>query len=106
MGRADLVCGRQVGDGAGQLEHPVIGARREAVLGGKRCWLLMDIDPRRPSGISSTDTELAAAGEACLAVNAFLSTQGWPDPVIAMSSNGYYALYRLGLPNDQESTNR
>ena len=28
---------------------------------------------------------------------------GWPDPVMADSGNGYHALYRIDLPNDDES---
>ena len=33
-----------------------------------------------------------------------LSRQGWPEPIRMMSGNGAYLLYRIDLPNDDEST--
>ena len=68
-----------------------------------RRWLLLDIDPVRPSGISSTDVELEAARSVLDALTRFLGNEGWPDPVTAMSGNGYYALYCLDLANDPAS---
>ncbi len=65
-----------------------------------RRWMLVDIDPVRPAGISSTDTELALALERAHAVAEHLSAAGWPPPVMAMSGNGYHLLYRLDLPTD------
>lgn len=70
----------------------------------RRRWLPIDIDPVRPSGISSTDLELEAAREVFEAVTAFLRAEGWADPIIAMSGNGYNALYPIGLPNDTAAT--
>jgi hypothetical protein len=70
----------------------------------RRRWLPLDIDAVRPSGISSTDSELAAAREVLSRVVQHLSAAGWPQPVTAMSGNGYYALYRVDLPNDPEAT--
>jgi putative DNA primase/helicase len=69
-----------------------------------RRWLLIDIDPVRPGGISSTDAELAAARSVTEAVTSFLEAENWPEPVIAMSGNGYHALYRIDLPNDAGAT--
>jgi ABC-type oligopeptide transport system ATPase subunit len=67
-----------------------------------RRWLPIDIDPIRPSGISSTEEEKAAAYEVLQKVTTHLSESGWPDPITAMSGNGYYALYAIELPNDPE----
>ena len=69
-----------------------------------RTWLFIDIDPVRPSGISSTDAELAKSQTVAGAVAAYLNSQSWPDPIVAMSGNGYYVLYRIDLPNSEEST--
>jgi len=69
-----------------------------------RDWLFVDIDPIRPSGISSTDSESAAAFEVLNSVVGFLTSQSWPAPLTAKSGNGYYALYRVDLPNDSEAT--
>ena len=68
-----------------------------------RRWLLVDIDAVRPGGISSTDPELEAAQTVLNSVTTFLSGQRWPEPIIAMSGNGFYALYPLDLPNDAAS---
>ena len=70
----------------------------------RRTWLFLDIDPDRPSGISSTDAELSDARAVADAVAAYLNSQTWPDPIVAMSGNGYYVLYRIDLPNSDDST--
>ena len=69
----------------------------------RRTWLFLDIDADRPSGISSTDAELAKARAVADAVAAYLNSQSWPDPIVAMSGNGYYVLYRIDLPNSDDS---
>tara|TARA_Y100001963_G_C6787009_1_gene453389 strand:+ start:1316 stop:3775 length:2460 start_codon:yes stop_codon:yes gene_type:complete len=58
-------------------------------------WLLIDIDPERPSKESATDDEKAEAGQVAFAVLSFLGQQGWPEPLLADSGNGYHLLYRL-----------
>ncbi|MEN6341187.1 MAG: DUF5906 domain-containing protein [Methanospirillum sp.] len=69
-----------------------------------RRWLLVDIDPVRPSGVSSTDDEHRAAMGLALEIAEALELLGWPDPVIGDSGNGAHLLYRIDLPNDDEST--
>lgn len=68
-----------------------------------RKWLLLDFDPARPTGISSTDGELASSKESAEATKEWLTSLGWPDPVEACSGNGWHLLYRVDLPNDAES---
>lgn len=65
-----------------------------------RRWLLVDADPVRDPLVSATDAEKAAALATALAVRAFLREQGWADPVLADSGNGYHLLYRVDLPAD------
>lgn len=70
----------------------------------RRRWLLVDIDPERPSGISSTDEEHVRALEMAGRVAGFLTEFcGFPAPVRADSGNGAHLLYRIDLPNDEES---
>ena len=69
----------------------------------RRTWLFLDIDPDRPSGISSTDAELSNAQTVADAVTAYLNSQLWPVPIVAMSGNGYYVLCRIDLPNSDDS---
>lgn len=69
-----------------------------------RRWLPVDIDPVRPTGISSTDAEHEAALALARELRAWLTCQGWPEPVLADSGNGAHLLYRIDLPNDDEAT--
>lgn len=66
-----------------------------------RRWLLVDVDPVRPSGVSATDEELELARQRASAIYVFLSTLGWTEPIVAMSGNGYHLLYRIDLPVDE-----
>lgn len=69
----------------------------------RRCWLVVDLDPARPSGISSTDSEKEAALETAYAAIDDLSLDGWPEPILADSGNGYHVLYRIDLENSSEN---
>jgi ribosomal protein L23 len=68
-----------------------------------RRWLLIDCDPVRPTGTSSTDEQLQAAKDVAENIRDKLCSRGFPDPIIAMSGNGYHLLYKVGLPNDDDS---
>ncbi len=68
----------------------------------RRRWLLVDLDPVRPSGVSATDAEKEAAHGRAEEIMAHLRSQGWPGPVVADSGNGYHLLYPIDLPNDKE----
>lgn len=69
----------------------------------KRRWFLLDFDPVRPAGISSTKEELHAAKECAESVADWLSSIGWPEPLHACSGNGWHLMYRVDLPNDQDT---
>ena len=70
----------------------------------RRRWFPVDIDVKRPSGISSTDEEHAAALEGAGKVARYLSEEhGFPEPIRADSGNGAHLLYRIDLPNDEGS---
>jgi len=68
-----------------------------------RRWLPVDIDPVRPSGVSSSESEHTAAIEKAARVAAYLADLGWPEPVLADSGNGAHLLYRIDCPNDAVS---
>ncbi|MBH1978591.1 MAG: DUF3987 domain-containing protein [Comamonadaceae bacterium] len=70
----------------------------------RRRWLLVDIDPVRPSGTSATDAQLDAAKVKARAVYGYLNGSGWPAPLVAESGNGMHLLYAIDLPNDDEAT--
>ena len=62
--------------------------------------LPIDIDPVRPSGTASTDVQLADAKQVADCVVAYLTEQGWPEPILVASGNGYYLLYRTETLDD------
>lgn len=66
----------------------------------RRRWILLDIDPRRPTGVSSTGAEFSAAAKCSTHVRGYLKERGWPAPISAMSGNGIHLLYRVDLPAD------
>jgi hypothetical protein len=69
----------------------------------RRRWLLIDLDPVRPSGISSTREQRQVALKRAGQCQQWLTTQGWPPPVVADSGNGFHLLYRLNLANDDDA---
>ena len=69
----------------------------------RRQWLPVDIDPVRPSGVSSTEEEHNVAIATARRVAAFLTETGFPTPVLADSGNGAHLLYGIDLPNDDAS---
>jgi hypothetical protein len=66
----------------------------------RRRWLLIDVDPVRPAGISATDAELAQSRQRARAIAEHHASLGWPRPIQAMSGNGHHLLYRIDLPTD------
>lgn len=62
-------------------------------------WLFIDLDPIRPTGISSTNEELKYAEELLDPVQKYLAVWGFSKPIIAASGNGYHLLYRINIEN-------
>ena len=69
----------------------------------RRRWLPIDIDPKRPSGISSSDEEHDRALQKADKIAAGLSEFGFPSPIKADSGNGAHLLYRVDLENSDET---
>jgi P4 family phage/plasmid primase-like protien len=69
----------------------------------RRSWLFIDIDPRRPAGISSTNEEHELAIAKAHYINERMLLDGW-EAVIADSGNGASLLYKIDLPNDEPAT--
>ena len=70
----------------------------------RRRWLPIDIDPLRPSGVSSTDEEHTLALAKAEEVACWIAGLGFPEPIKADSGNGAHLLYRIDLPNDDAAT--
>ena len=80
------------------------GITREATTSDSdilsRRWLLVDCDPKRVSGVSSSDSEHEAALSMACKIRDGLSASGWPDPIMQDSGNGAQMMYRIDLPPD------
>ncbi len=63
----------------------------------RRRWLLIDVDPKRPAKISSTDEEKQEAQQLAREIRRWLREQGWSEPYAADSGNGYHLLYPIDL---------
>lgn len=71
----------------------------------RRLWLPIDIDSKRPAGISATDAEHQAALNTAKAVEACLIGLGFPADsiIVGDSGNGAHVLARADLSNDLEN---
>jgi hypothetical protein len=69
-----------------------------------RTWLVIDLDPVRPTGVCSTTEEKSAALAVSLNVREFLKELGWGEPTVVDSGSGYHLWYRadnlLAFGND------
>ena len=65
-----------------------------------RRWLLIDCDAVRPSGISSSGAEHAAALAKAQEIRSNFAGADWADPLYIDSGNGAQLMYRIDLPRD------
>ena len=66
-------------------------------------WLLIDLDPKRMSGVSSSEEELELAKKKAKTIHDFLSDRGFKEPIRAMSGNGVHLVYRFDVSNTAEN---
>ena len=66
-------------------------------------WLLIDIDPKRSSGVSSSDEEFEYAKAKARNVYQFMKERGFEEPIIAMSGNGMHLMYSVQMKKTDEN---
>ena len=66
-------------------------------------WLMVDIDPERAAGTSSSAEEILAAKRMANRVYSYLKERGWEEPVAAESGNGIHLLYAVRLKNTPDN---
>ena len=66
-------------------------------------WLMIDLDPKRASGTSSSDEQIQLATDKARQIFKYLKNALWEDPVVAMSGNGVHLLYSIALKNTAEN---
>lgn len=68
-----------------------------------RDYILLDFDPERTSGTGSTKEQLNNAHAVAKRVYDYLLKEGFCEPIVCKSGNGYHLLLKVGLKNDEES---
>lgn len=66
-------------------------------------WLFIDIDPVRSSGISSTNEQVSEAKKLMSMIFKQLKAEGFHEPIVAFSGNGWHLLYKIHLPSTAEN---
>lgn len=66
-------------------------------------WLMIDLDPRRPTGTSSDDLQIGKAKAKGNKLYSFMKNLGFEEPVMGFSGNGVHLLYNLKLKNSEDN---
>lgn len=69
-----------------------------------RNYVLIDLDPKRPSGVCSTKEESMKAHEKGKEVTKFLMDNGFYEPIVVFSSSGIHIYLKCALLNNEENT--
>lgn len=67
-----------------------------------RSFVLIDLDPSRAAGISASNDEYEKAHLKCVDIYRYLISQGFNEPIITCSGNGYHCYVACDMPNDDE----
>ena len=71
----------------------------------ERRWILIDVDPVRPSDTSATDDERREAWRVLCNVQSAMESAGFRGPIVACSGNGWHLSYPIARANDEIATN-
>lgn len=69
-----------------------------------RKWCLIDVDCEKPSDTNSTDEEKELAKSVVNNVYKFLRDEGFEQPVICDSANGFHLLYKQAMISNAQNT--
>ena len=70
----------------------------------RRRMVLVDLDPNRAAGISASDAEFEKAHLKAVDIYRYLIKEGFKEPMITTSGNGYHVYLPCDMPNDEEHT--
>lgn len=67
-----------------------------------RYWILIDLDPKRPAGTSSSNEEYEKAHMKAIEVYRYLMDMGFYEPVVCSSGNGWHLLLpcKIGISSE------
>lgn len=66
-------------------------------------WLMVDLDPRRPTGTSSDADQIEKAKSKGNKLYCYMKNLGFEEPVMGFSGNGVHLLYNLRLRNSDDN---
>ena len=66
-------------------------------------WFLIDIDPVRAAGTSSSEEQIVLAKKKSNEVYLFMKQTGFEEPIVGFSGNGVHLLYSVGLAMNEEN---
>ena len=67
-------------------------------------WLMVDLDPKRASGTSSSNEQVDIAKAKANKIYSFTKSIGFNNPACCISGNGCHLLYKIKLANKKENT--
>lgn len=70
----------------------------------RRRFVLIDLDPNRAAGISASNEEFEKAHMKAVDIYKYLIQQGFNEPLITTSGNGYHCYLTCDMPNDETHT--
>jgi len=70
------------------------GGARDADI-DSRAWILFDIDRQGDTSCPATEEEIDAARALARSIREYLSSMGWPPPLVMESGNGVHLYYPL-----------
>lgn len=86
----------------------IIQIKREPTTGDLdivgRTHILIDLDPKRPAGVSASNEEVEYAHLKAVKVFHFLLEQGFNEPIICRSGNGYHIVIPCRMAVTDETT--
>ncbi len=68
-----------------------------------RTHILIDLDPKRPANVSSSNEELSLAYNKAVDIYNYLMSQGFNEPIVCKSGNGYHLIIpcQIGVSSDR-----
>lgn len=67
----------------------------------RRRMILLDLDPVRAAGISSSDEEFEKSHLKAVDIYRYLRNEGFSEPIITKSGNGWHVYVLCDMPNDE-----
>ena len=88
-------------------QHDRISTRPKSTTSDKeiigRKWCLIDIDCEKPADTNSSDEEKESAKAIVNQVYKFLRDEGFEQPIVCDSANGFHLLYRQAMLNNEKN---